>query len=622
MAERRHPQPGRRPGGAADRQLDELIEVRLRAGEWPLVTVGDDEVELAGLVEGLLSLRPEEWPGADPATAGPMAAARRLDTLIDVRLHTGEWPLTAVDEDEVELAGLVDAVLSLTAVEWPDEAVADPEVAAARAVDDIIELRLRIGEWPLVVEPFDSAGELSGVVEALMALAPEEWPAAGPARPGRLDDPVPVSPVPPGRWPALAGSPRLGPTRLRPGRRRAKSPTVVVRVPREAGSPAQRRMLAAAAVLVLLVGVLSAVSLATGPGRAPSTGAQAVHARMVLLDDRVQLSLLTSPVAPGRSSAPAGVSGVDCMTAMSCVAVGTGPAGAVTATTSDGGISWMVSPAPSGVTQLAAVACPSTLRCWAVGSRRSGAAIVATADGGRTWAPQSPPAGTGSLSSLSCVSDMSCVAVGMAEGGPAVVASGDERTWHASNAPVARTLNSVACITGGACVLGTTGTTGSPVAATGDGGGTWAPQPLGAPAVGPDRAAAITSVTGTACPAPDACFALGFDAAGGVWALSSTGPGSGWTSPYPQPVAAPATGQRVAWTEQCVTATDCPANPALTANPALAVIAGSTGLGLVGAPVAFVCRGPGVPCWSVQVTGSGFEAVTAGSPALVSSGTT
>ena len=66
------------------------------------------------------------------------------------------------------------------------EAPEAPGTAVARAFDDVLELRLRTGEWPFVLNEYDESGKLAGVVEGLLSLTPEAWPdESAPPSPAR-----------------------------------------------------------------------------------------------------------------------------------------------------------------------------------------------------------------------------------------------------------------------------------------------------------------------------------------------------------------------------------------------------------------------------------------------------
>jgi len=80
--------------------------------------------------------------------------------------------------------------------------------------------------------------------------------------------------------------------------------------------------------------------------------------------------------------------GVDCLTAMHCIAVGSasnsGYASPVQST-SDGGMTWHPQHTSESSATLESVACVSPSSCWAVGSDSNGATILHTVTGGEAW---------------------------------------------------------------------------------------------------------------------------------------------------------------------------------------------------------------------------------------------
>jgi hypothetical protein len=594
---------------AEARAFDDVLEIRLRTGQWPLGQVGLDETgDLAGLVEGLLALRVEEWPDTPPDAARTLAEARAFDDVLEIRLRTGQWPLGQVGLDDVgDLAGLVEGILSLRAAEWPEKEPTTPETAAARAVDDILELRLRTGEWPFVLADFDQEGELTGVIEGLLSLEPDEWPEETTLRRSRpLGEPVAVSPVPS----AVRPDPGAGPVvRLQ------------LRVRRPDGRPNHpSRLLAVAAVIVVLVGAVSVVSLTTTSGH-PGPAASPVRARMSLVDDQVRLTPLPT-AAPGPPIASIGVTAVSCSSAQSCVAVGHNAQGAMTATSTDGGTTWQVVPAPTGVTHLAAVDCPTVGDCWAVGTAGRVAAILRSTDGGVSWSTVAAPAGATSLVSVDCPTATSCRAVGRAGTQPAVVGTDGGAGWQTESTPSAPgDLTSISCPGPAQCAVGSGGGGRSAVASTGDGGATWSTQPLtgvtaGALSTGPGGtpAAPLTTVTGVVCPTTTLCYALGFDAAGSTWVLTSEGPSTAWETSN-LPLTTVADGDFDTAFLPCNGAACPPLSGA--ANTALAIIDGQPGTSLSGTGVVYACRGATSQCWAAGPSGDGFSATVIGSPVPV-----
>lgn len=127
---------------------------------------------------------------------------------------------------------------------------------------------------------------------------------------------------------------------------------------------------------------------------------------------------------------PNGISGTleggHCFSGASCVFVGNDPSYYILNTT-NGGMSFTIEPAPTGVNGLSSISCAGKTGCEAVGTGQGGvAAIIRSTNGGVTWSAQTPPTGIGALSSVSCSSALHCVAVGQAAaGGPAVLVTTD-----------------------------------------------------------------------------------------------------------------------------------------------------------------------------------------------------
>src|SRR3984957_9151731 len=103
---------------------------------------------------------------------------------------------------------------------------------------------------------------------------------------------------------------------------------------------------------------------------------------------------------------------------------------------------WQVSksfPAPVG--ELSGVSCVSATTCIAVGGNpdQSASQIVGSTDGGGTWTEQSAPSSsTGALLSVSCPTAGACVAVGSSENFDAPVidaTSNGGTTWTNETAP-------------------------------------------------------------------------------------------------------------------------------------------------------------------------------------------
>jgi hypothetical protein len=104
------------------------------------------------------------------------------------------------------------------------------------------------------------------------------------------------------------------------------------------------------------------------------------------------------------------LSSVDCSTAKSCLAVGSGDAGAVTA---NKGVTWGVVQISASSTGLLNISCPlGSTACEAVGS----VGIYGTLDQGSQWTNQLHLAAGTTLAGVSCYAADSCVTVGTEAG--------------------------------------------------------------------------------------------------------------------------------------------------------------------------------------------------------------
>jgi len=178
------------------------------------------------------------------------------------------------------------------------------------------------------------------------------------------------------------------------------------------------------------------------------------------------------------------------------VAVTTDEGGAwsVMSTSADASESWVtaaslpsrVSNDPNGMYLLSGISCVSVLSCVAVGGINESdgtAAVISTTDGGASWSLSPDPAlvGIQQLMSVSCVAQSSaialCEAVGSAlTSGPVTLTSSDGgTTWSGEEfLHGAGWLSSISCADAGNCWTAGAGTTLS-LAGTNDGGQTWLP---------------------------------------------------------------------------------------------------------------------------------------------------
>jgi photosystem II stability/assembly factor-like uncharacterized protein len=267
----------------------------------------------------------------------------------------------------------------------------------------------------------------------------------------------------------------------------------------------------------------------------------------------------------GPTTAPIGaLSGVSCVTALQCWAVG----GGVILTTASGGKTWTVQLHVSSPS-FENVACPSPSYCWVTGSGRAEPVIYATTDGGKHWTAQTVPKGLGNVTT-----DISC--------------SGNSDCWVAG---------STAAIEPDEAVIATT-----------NGGATWKFQTLPKVADGMGQYAAISCIS-----AKDCIFA-------GVGALWTTDGGAKWISGTTK-------GALPFVAVSCSSAKDCTAlgysESAVPTNEAADIVTTTTG----GASwvvrvkqVASVGQLSGVTCASSEcfAVGYGYTVTSKGPPAKFS----
>jgi len=510
--------------------------------------------------------RDDELRGADDAEA-------RFDELLDARLRSGWWPLVPEPVHGVdEVAGVVDGLLFLSPAEWPDDGDTNVPTTTlvVTALDELIDSRMRTGEWPLAPSLLDEhSGEVAGVVEALLSLAPDAWPADDSVS-ERSSSPVPTRAL---------HRPRVR-TRDRQGTRH----------------PRPSRVLAAAAAVVLVAGAATLV-LSGGPAGPPGT-AQAAEVQMVVTGHRVKLVAARSQLAP-----PAGVTSFTCETPTACVAVAAGPNGPVTATSNDGGKRWRERAAPTGLSSLAATTCVDGAHCWAVGRAGGAAGIIASHDGGKSWASQPAPTGAEALSAVTCPDANVCFAAGSIGGSPSVLSTTNGgATWTTVSLPAGiSNVASIGCTSDSQCAAAGSAD-GSPVLLdTADGGATWNLTTVPSPIVG---------VSAVLCSVGSPCAALGQNADGSLSGLSLTGPGSWQVLPLVQSVP----GVNVVISVPCTTS--CP-GPGLVTNAALNVIdhGAQGGFTTGSASGVFTCLQGASNCWAVGLTSEGYAAAAVATPA-------
>ncbi len=280
------------------------------------------------------------------------------------------------------------------------------------------------------------------------------------------------------------------------------------------------------------------------------------------------------------------LSGVDCLSARDCVAVGfydKSSADQFALADTWNGTKWTpaTAPAPGGTdTALSAVSCVSASRCVAVGSYtpKPGTTIfsaepLAEIWNGRTWTQARPPTPLGlysALDAVSCPAASTCFATGVYEPGEQsgwLIESWNGRTWTlmASTSAVGfDELTGVSCTSRDSCAA---------VGSTGGGGGSpessltefWNGKSWSARAVPWPAGTSYPMLLGVSCPAANRCVAVGTidpdpfldNGTNTGRAAAVTWNGKAWTATS---VPAPAAGEASVFSHvTCLTATDCAA---------------------------------------------------------------
>ncbi|HVB93973.1 MAG TPA: hypothetical protein VND67_06620 [Acidimicrobiales bacterium] len=140
---------------------------------------------------------------------------------------------------------------------------------------------------------------------------------------------------------------------------------------------------------------------------------------------------------------------------------------------------------PARVNQMKSTSCADADHCWAVGesvgrgATESPAAIIATTNGGRSWASEAVPSGTGVLHDVSCADRHYCVTVGQSDqtplGGSAVVVTTNGGTTWTAGPPLAGVfdMTTVACRADRYCLAIGTVAAGGAVFASSSGHSGW-----------------------------------------------------------------------------------------------------------------------------------------------------
>ena len=139
---------------------------------------------------------------------------------------------------------------------------------------------------------------------------------------------------------------------------------------------------------------------------------------------------------PALASTDASLSGLSCVSAVSCVAVGFAAPG--TLAESWNGAAWTVLPAPPGVSS--AISCASAASCMAVGG------TAAESWNGSVWTPLGSPATPfTTLNGISCTSAASCIAVGHLADVGSFAMSWNGLRWHVLRVDHLDALSGVSC---------------------------------------------------------------------------------------------------------------------------------------------------------------------------------
>ena len=220
---------------------------------------------------------------------------------------------------------------------------------------------------------------------------------------------------------------------------------------------------------------------------------------------------------PGSRGAGSVLSGVSCVSADACTAVGLGATGPLAERWN--GTRWVVQPTPAHSGQLVGVSCLSARACTAVGAREHNDGALAEVWDGKRWAIQPTPKlrSFGGLSGVSCVSARACTAVGIDEAGMLA-----ER-WNGTKWSIQPTPNpagagiyaeayGVSCVAARACTaVGEDGDAEVTLAERWN-GRSWAIQPTPKfPYVG----AEYSPLQGVSCVSTRACIAVGTCFCGG-----------------------------------------------------------------------------------------------------------
>jgi len=277
------------------------------------------------------------------------------------------------------------------------------------------------------------------------------------------------------------------------------------------------------------------------------------------------------PVRP-HSAARNSLSAVSCVSAGFCEAVGfhmDASGNFVNLAEVWNGTSWKIQTTPdpaqaaSGArAAMSGVACVSANFCEAVGFSAVAPGAGAWVWNGKSWTAQAIPGSVG-LASVSCPSASFCEAVGGAPFGNAEVDMWNGTSWSAqSSAPGYTFLNSVSCASANFCEATGFGPPGDNAEVWN--GSSWSAQPTPTPPGG--NSLGLTAVS---CPTASSCEAAGtynLQSTGAAVTLAEVWNGTAWTvQPTPNPTASLGSSLSGVW---CTSANSCTAvgNYATTAT--------------------------------------------------------
>ncbi|MGP0029866.1 MAG: hypothetical protein ACLPVF_05110 [Acidimicrobiales bacterium] len=225
------------------------------------------------------------------------------------------------------------------------------------------------------------------------------------------------------------------------------------------------------------------------------------------------------------------MSGVDCLSATTCVAAGGvyadlfgGLPNATVLETVNGGSTWQPESVPPNLQALLSVDCPTTTKCEAVGGSNADETsnIIGTGATSGPWESQPDPATSFPLYSVACVSATVCDATGGGLGFSDVIGTTDGgAAWNVLvQVGPGVLLTGIACTSATTCEAAGSSNGQGVVLSTSDGWSNWA-------AATPSNVAAVNAIT---CTSATACTAVGSDQGGPATSLFTTDAGASWVA--------------------------------------------------------------------------------------------